>query len=70
MRTAELRRLHKRIWTHLQTVECKGVVPNPRAAELLQGVRDSIKLCSFYFYLTPITIYRICFDGFMLSMPH
>jgi hypothetical protein len=51
MRTAELRRLHKRIRAHLQTVERKGVVPNPWAAELLQGVRYSIKFCSFYFLL-------------------
>jgi len=49
VRTAKLRRLHKRIRTHLQTVECKGVVPNPWAAVLLQGVRDSIKLCSIIF---------------------
>ena len=51
MRTAKPRRLHKRIRTHLQTGECKGVVLNPWAAELLQGVRDSIKLCSIYFLL-------------------
>jgi TolB-like protein len=44
MRRAELRRDHKRIRIHLQTVECKGVVPNLWAAEVLKVVRDCIKL--------------------------